>query len=214
MFGLIVSSRPVDVSPQIITENQLAFKIPPTPSFSHIVVFLLPGAQLPPGTAASVYVQVPPSQEFRLLGGIGSGKESAIFKISGLKEDGATTATGGDIDLMTDDPASTPGATSEIIVGISMEPAAQVESQVLALKSQQQQRAPATTSNALVRQGVSGPSDIKLTTRVLAQRIIGNAFNFLASFGSDTVPLKAFQGWWDKFEKKIELDPGFLEREQ
>jgi hypothetical protein len=48
---------------------------------------------------------------------------------------------------------------------------------------------------------------------VLAQRIIGNAFNFLASFGSDTVPLKAFEEWWKKFERKIEADPSFLERE-
>lgn len=53
----------------------------------------------------------------------------------------------------------------------------------------------------------------RATTKVLAQRIIGNAFNFLASFGSDTVPLKAFQDWWTKFEKKVELDPSFLERE-
>ncbi|KAI7114770.1 hypothetical protein KC352_g34547, partial [Hortaea werneckii] len=50
--------------------------------------------------------------------------------------------------------------------------------------------------------------------KVMAQRIIGNAFNFLASFGSETVPLKAFQDWWTKFEKKVELDPSFLEREE
>nr|POE66644.1 protein opi10 [Quercus suber] len=214
MFGLIISSRPVDANPQIITESQLAFKISPNPSFSHIVIFLLPGAQLPPNTAAAVYVQVPPSQEFRLLGGIGPGKESAIFKISGLSPNTSGSVAVGDIDLMTDDSSTHSAATGEIVVGISIEPAAQVESQLLALKSQQPQSSPAGTSNALARRGDSGPLDTRLTTKVLAQRIIGNAFNFLASFGSDTVPLKAFQGWWDKFEKKIELDPGFLEREQ
>ena len=52
-----------------------------------------------------------------------------------------------------------------------------------------------------------------MTTKVLAQRIIGDAFNFLASFGSNEIPLKAFQNWWMKFEKKVELDPSFLERE-
>jgi len=57
---------------------------------------------------------------------------------------------------------------------------------------------------------VSGPVD----TKILAQRIIANAFNFLSSFGSDVIPLKAFQEWWKKFEKKVEQDPTFLEREQ
>lgn len=56
------------------------------------------------------------------------------------------------------------------------------------------------------------------TTKVLAQRIIKNAFNFLASFaggagGSEMVPLKAFREWWVKFERRVENDPGFLERD-
>ncbi|PWW77679.1 hypothetical protein C7212DRAFT_342579 [Tuber magnatum] len=60
-------------------------------------------------------------------------------------------------------------------------------------------------------------------TVVLARRIIQDAFNFLSSFaasgasgvggGEEMVPLKAFRDWWVKFEKKVELDPGFLERE-
>jgi hypothetical protein len=50
-------------------------------------------------------------------------------------------------------------------------------------------------------------------TKVLAQRIIKNCYDFLTSWGTgDTVPLKAFQAWWTKFEGKIERDPGFLER--
>ncbi|KAK4954240.1 hypothetical protein LTR10_007670 [Elasticomyces elasticus] len=183
MFGLIISGRPVDAAPQAISETQYAFQIRPAPAFNHIVVFLLPGTQLPPGTAASVYVQIPPSQEFRLLGGIGTGKESAIFKVSG----GAA-------------------ATGDIVVGISIEPAEQVEAQLATLKMGQQQ-----SSNAMVVAGAGNGSPA--TTKVLAQRIIGNAFNFLASFGSDVVPLKAFQDWWVKFEKKVELDPSFLERE-
>ncbi|KAK5683933.1 hypothetical protein LTS10_003796 [Elasticomyces elasticus] len=182
MFGLIISGRPVDAAPQAISETQYAFQVRPAPAFNHIVVFLLPGTQLPPGTAASVYVQIPPSQEFRLLGGIGTGKESAIFKVSG----GAA-------------------ASGDIVVGISIEPAEQVEAQLANLKAGQQ------SSGAMVLTGAANGSPA--TTKVLAQRIIGNAFNFLASFGSDVVPLKAFQDWWVKFEKKVELDPSFLERE-
>jgi hypothetical protein len=28
------------------------------------------------------------------------------------------------------------------------------------------------------------------------------------------VPLRSFQDWWTKFERKIENDPGFLERDE
>lgn len=208
MFGLIISGRPVDAQPQAITEAQYAFRIPTAPAFSHIVVFLLPGAQLPPGTAATVYVQIPPSQEFKLLGGIGPGKESAIFKVSGLKSTGLADTDG---DVMADDTmANAAAAGGDIVVGVSIEPVAQVEQQLSTLASGGQPSH--QSSNAIVK--FNDGSGGRVTTKVLAQRIIGNAFNFLASFGSDTVPLKAFQDWWTKFEKKVELDPSFLEREE
>ena len=58
----------------------------------------------------------------------------------------------------------------------------------------------------------------RVETVVLARRIIQDAFNFLSSFsggggGEEMVPLRVFNDWWVKFEKKVELDPGFLERE-
>ena len=213
MFGLIVSGRPVDALPQTISDTQYAFKIPSTPSFAHIVVFLLPGVQLPTDSAATVYVQIPPSQEFKLLGGIGPGKESAIFKVDGLKTGlQSNGSVAGDEDVMTDDFAlntngSTPTVGGDIVVGLSIEPTNQVEAQLATLRNGASQ-----PSNALVRPNSTAVG--RATTKVLAQRIIGNAFNFLASFGSDVVPLKAFQEWWVKFEKKVELDPGFLEREE
>lgn len=213
MFGLIISGRPVDAAAQALTEAQYAFRIQPSPTFSHIVVFVLPGAQLPPDTAASVYIQMPPAQDFRFLGGIGPGKESAIFKVTGVKQ--GMVPANLDADAMTDDTGamSNDGGAlaggADIVVGVSIEPAAQVEQQVISLKTGQAQ--PYAPSNALVR--LNSGTDRRMTTKVLAQRIIGNAFNFLASFGSDTIPLKAFEEWWKKFEKKVELDPGFLERE-
>lgn len=106
--------------------------------------------------------------------------------------------------------ANAAAAGGEIVVGVSIEPVAQVEQQLAALKSG---GVPNQPSTAMVRLN-SGSATGRVTTKVLAQRIIGNAFNFLASFGSDTVPLKAFQDWWVKFEKKVELDPSFLEKEQ
>lgn len=214
MFGLIVSGRPVDAAPQGITPTQFAFRVASNPPFSHIVVFVLPGTALPQGTAGSVYIQIPPSQDFKLLGALGPGKESAIFKVSGMKS-GAHGDVNVDIDVdaMTEDPIA-PSAnanslsTGDIVVGVSIEPAEQVQAQIALLK--QAQGAASNTSTAVVLAGDASRG--RIPPKQLAKNIIGNAFDFLASFGSDQVPLKAFQDWWAKFEKKVDLDPSFLEK--
>lgn len=93
-----------------------------------------------------------------------------------------------------------------VILGISVEPLESVQAQLAALQPSE------GPSGALVKR--TAPS-----TAVLARRIIRNAFNFMSSFASgsssgDVIPLKAFQDWWTKFEKKIEYDPTFLERDE
>lgn len=206
MFGLIISGRPIHITPTQLSQTQYTFSIPSSPPFSHLGAFLLPGNTLPSDVGATVWIQIPPSTEFKLLGALAQAKQSAIFKLNT-----STTSTAGNAaetdDLMLDEsiPTSDPGA-ADITIGISLEPADQVTAQLAQLKATS-----TTPSTALIR---AGATSSLVTTKVLAQRIIGNAFNFLASFGSDTVPLKAFQDWWGKFEKKVELDPTFLEREQ
>lgn len=197
-FGVIVSGRPVITEAQIISPTQVAYQIPSSPSFSHIVVFLLPGTQLPDGTAAAVYAQLPGTSEFKLLGAIAPSKPSAIFKV----KNGSAAGGGlGDEDAMVDEAAANAGP---LALGISLEPAAQVAA---ALEQKKAQEAGAG-AGAMVVHGQG-----KVDTKVLAQRIIKNCYDFLTSWGSgDTVPLKAFQAWWTKFEGKIERDPGFLER--
>lgn len=211
MFGVVISSRPVLIDAQAISQTQFTFTIPSLPSFSHIVVFLLPGTTLPDGTAAAVYAQLPGSADFKLLGAIANDKPSAIFKIS--------SKAGGpaDDDAMLDDgmglgtqQAAPMGVVPNLTLGISVEPAAQVLANLEQKKAQAQQQAAATptTGLELVKQG-----QVAMNTKVLAQRIIKNCYDFLTSWGTgDTVPLKAFQAWWTKFEAKIERDPGFLER--
>jgi hypothetical protein len=166
----------------------------PALAYSHIVVFLLPGISLPPNTAAAVYLQLPspPSAsgaaaapEFKFLGGIGPGKESAVFRIRG--------------------PGGAAGG-GEAIVGISIEDASAVTEKMAGL--------PASTAQGKAAGGAGGADTV-----VLAQRIIKNAFNFLAGFSGNTaggvevVPLKAFEEWWKKFEGRVRADPGFLERD-
>lgn len=159
-------------------------------------------------TAAAVYISLPSSQEFRFLGGIGEGKESAVFKISGL----LGGAGNGEVDMDSDLPGS---ATADVTLGISIETADSVSAQMAALQTTSS-NSTSNPSTALVL--ANKPSGGKVDTIVLAQRIIKNAFNFLASFsgnvngGIEVVPLKAFEEWWKKFEGRIRADPGFLER--
>lgn len=220
MFGVIVSGRPMLTAFERISDTQISFSIPSTPTFNHLVVFTLPGTSLPPDAAAAVYIQLPPSNEFKLLGALSNDKQSAIFKIRNTTNASTMGGIGVvDEDAMTDASPSLNQAVAPemVILGISLEPAAQVETNLAALKASQ---GAVTSGQELVRSPVpfpGGPSTTPINTKLLAQRIIANAFNFLASFSSggtqDVVPLKSFQEWWKKFEKKIEMDPGFLERE-
>jgi hypothetical protein len=107
-------------------------------------------------------------------------------------------------------------ANGQVILGISIEPAQNVVHQLAALDASR--KANESSSTDLVR---LSPQQKQITTKVLAQRVIGNAFNFLASFaesdpnkrGEEVVPLKSFKDWWSKFERRIDMDPAFLERD-
>lgn len=128
-----------------------------------------------------------------------------MYKISGLLEGNGAGGSGG---------------MPEITIGISIEAAEEVGAKMTALASSTNA---SSTSTALVPHGASGaatapPNQVDVVK--LAQKIIKNAFNFLASFSGNTangvevVPLKAFEGWWKKFEGRIVNDPGFLTREE
>ncbi|KAL8673390.1 MAG: hypothetical protein Q9168_002180 [Polycauliona sp. 1 TL-2023] len=218
-FGVIIPSRPVITNPLTISPTQYGFSIPSSPHFSHVVVFLVPGNVLPSDTLAAVYIQFPgPNPEFKLFGAIGNDKPTAIFRVNDRNASSNTSigssAAEGFENEMTDGPSDfTNGMESntEIAIGIAIEPAATIEAQLDSLKSH----------GAIVLGNKSqSPAASTVPTKVLAQRIIKNAFNFLASFagqttmgGEEMVPLKSFRGWWEKFERRVENDPGFLERD-
>ncbi|KAE8441279.1 hypothetical protein EG329_005545 [Mollisiaceae sp. DMI_Dod_QoI] len=229
LFGIIPTSHPCITLPTSApTPTSYIYSLPLSPQkpFSHITVFLLPGISLPPNTAAAVYISLPPitpssptlnqaQNQFKFLGGIGPGKESAVFKISGLVSgSGGGVGAGGEVDMDASD--TTSSQSGEITLGISLESADSVSAQMAALQSSHQaQSSPSTQALVLARAQQSQKPD----TLVLAQRIIKNAFNFLASFsgnvngGVEVVPLKAFEEWWRKFEGRVRSDPGFLERD-
>ncbi len=209
LFGLVPAGQPILTTPtQAPTPTSFLYAIPPaqpgSKPFSHIVIFLLPGITLPPATAAAIYLVTPPTSpsqtepNSQFLGGIGPGKESAIFKLGGGSAD------------------------NNVVLGISVEPAESVAARIAQLPSPSSSSSSGTaTSSALVPASSaarSGEGGQQPSTLVLAQRIIKNAFNFLSGFSGtagqvEVVPLKAFEEWWKKFEAKVRTDPGFLERE-
>jgi protein Hikeshi len=190
MFGVFIPTRSVIPEMTTVSPNQFAISFPSTPPFHNVGVFLHPNNPLPPGTAAGVYMQLPTETSFKFLGAIANEKPSALFRVS-----------------LPDLSAQAPGAVGEVQLGISVEPVESIQAQMAQLQQQQ---------------GQSGTNAAAKTpdTRLLAQRIIKNAFNFLSSFAGNTangvevVPLKSFQDWWMKFERRVQNDPGFLERNE
>lgn len=225
MFSVVLPGRPclteaVPIQPDPNTPpTNFAFTFPAAPRFSHIVVFLLPGVTLPPDVAAAVYIQFPnqpgngqsqqQQPEFRFLGAIANEKPSAIFKVSLPGSQKPMTEAEQENEMM-DEGAGAVDPNAIITLGIAIESTQVIREKLTTLQQ------PSTSMELVRRTGQTG-----MTTKVLAQRIIGNAFNFLASFaasdpraqGEEVVPLKSFRDWWAKFERRIEADPGFLERE-
>ncbi|EFQ33145.1 hypothetical protein CGRA01v4_08819 [Colletotrichum graminicola] len=202
LFGIVPAGQPLLTDPTSAPSGtSFLYSVSAARPFSHITVLLLPGIVLPPNTAAAIYFATASdvsaatatgqTPNFKFLGGIGTGKESATFKIN----------AGGSTNSSDRDPN-----TDSVMVGVSIEPAESVFSRIQELSA--------------TRSSQSGAAS-QPSTQLLAQNIIKNAFNFLASFsgtagpgGVEVVPLKAFEEWWKKFESRVRSDPSFLERAQ
>ncbi|KAJ5098336.1 hypothetical protein N7532_005337 [Penicillium argentinense] len=236
MFSVVIPGRPclTDIVPVDSQANgqatKFAFTIPYSPPFTDIVVFFLPGTVLPPNTGAAIYAQLPDQNgnptDFRFVGALANEKPSGIFSVRSPAQGNGTGRTEAEEeDEMLDEGSSnlvSSAANGIVTLGISIEAAENIAPQLSALEAERSQNA-ASRSMDLVRQSGSGAqlNQSPISTKVLAQRIIGSAFNFLASFaesdpskqGHDVVPLKSFRDWWTKFERRVEMDPAFLERE-
>ncbi|KAJ5370923.1 uncharacterized protein N7496_007015 [Penicillium cataractarum] len=230
MFSVVIPGRPcltdivaVDSQPNG-QATKFAFTLPLSPSFAELVVFLLPGTVLPPNTGAAIYIQLPDPNtgnptDFRFIGALANEKPSGIFKIQAPSQanNGLSRSEAEQEDAMLDEGSAGNTIPSNGIatLGISIEPIQNIAPQLSALEAER-----ASTSTALTLQTPEQRQQKQISTKMLAQRIIGSAFNFLASFaesdpahkGHEVVPLKSFRDWWTKFERRIDMDPTFLER--
>jgi len=153
-----------------------------------------------------------PGKEFQLLGAISNAKPSAIFRLRNNNSSASSSSipkpSGSyDIDMAMDE-STEPSVT--IALGISIEPASQVEAQLGALHG----GSSFTSTSATTALALSRPVPPPVT--LLAQRLLRNLFNYLTSFAStdgQSVPLKAFEAWYQKLQHKLAQDPTFLEKE-
>lgn len=196
LFGIVPAGHPLITEPTSGPEpTSFLYSITSVRPFSHLAVFLLPGVALPPDTAAAIYL----SSAKDVAAASAAGQTPNFTFVGGVGPGKESTVLRINNNQATD---AAERAGAPIVVGISLEPAGSVAARIEELSS--------------VRTTAQAPNK----TVILAQRIIQNAFNFLASFsgtagpdGVEVVPLKAFEEWWRKFEGRVRSDPSFLEKQ-
>ncbi|KAH6989415.1 hypothetical protein BKA56DRAFT_254348 [Ilyonectria sp. MPI-CAGE-AT-0026] len=189
LFGIVPAGQPLITEPASSpSPTSLLYSLPTTKPFSHIVVFMLPGVALPPGTAAAIYLATASDTagsasgpNFKFLGAIGPGKESAMFKV-----------TAGESGLM---------------IGVSVEAEEVIAPQLQILAANKASNPGASSS--------SQPSTAVLAQRIIqnAFNFLSSFSGAAGPGGVEVVPLKAFEDWWRKFESRVRSDPSFLEKQ-
>ena len=193
LFGLVPAGLPVITTPtETPSPTSFLYALPSAAAtggktFSHIVVFLLPGVALPAATAAAIYSVTPGAgagapPNFKFIGGIGPGKESAIFKLS---------------------------SGENLALGVSVEAAESVAQRCAELDALKPGAA-----GALVPAGQGAPPSTLVLAQRIIKNAFNFLSGFSGTAGQvEVVPLKAFEDWWRKFESRVKTDPGFLERD-
>lgn len=196
LFGIVPAGQPLITDPTSApSPTSFLYALPTTKPFSHIVVFLLPNVVLPENSAAAIYLttvrdvaaaqQANATPDFRFLGGIGPGKESAMFKV------GADASGSG------------------YMIGVSIESADSVGTRLQELAANK-----ASSSNS-GSGGASSTTTAVLAQRIIqnAFNFLTSFSGTAGPGGVEVVPLKAFEDWWRKFESRVRSDPSFLERQ-
>lgn len=221
IFGAICLGRPMILAEQV-DQTKFVINIPNASNISYITIFILPNSPFVDSNfTALIYFQLPrdggpgattanEAPEFKLLGGINPNKPSAIYKISNIHPTTKRADDGLDMDMGGGEPIDLSDSVS-INIGISIEPTPQAEQTILQSKQNNNinsNNALVATSNQQQQPAVNTPD----STAKLANKIVGHAYNYLASFidPQGKVPIKAFDNWWDKFKTKLQNNPNFL----
>ncbi|KAF7800229.1 hypothetical protein EIP86_011476 [Pleurotus ostreatoroseus] len=203
MFGCCVAGRLLQTNLQQVDDTHAYFELPAAETINHICVFLLGTVPFPEGYGATVHFFWP-GKGFQLLGMLSNEKPSAIFRLRGnfsaQSSDAHAVFSG----------ASTPVADVTLqgvtaILGLAIEPLAQIAAEVAALPS-----------------AVAPKSAPQADATLLAERIVKHLFNYLSGFASGTplspesaIPMGMIVRWYESFVSKIRNSGvGFLENQE
>ncbi|KAL3234491.1 Protein OPI10 [Nakaseomyces bracarensis] len=234
MFAAIASGNPLQMSEEVPNSNGLQHTIvlssTKPKNYSHISLFILPNVTFPLDFIATVYFKLGPNEDFRMFGYLSNEKPSAIFKVKlpnikiGNSDDlGEIDMGDDDEDIMVPNPTDPMNGMnhniSELIIGISIEPRNEGMAKIQEWKQQQMS---SRSSNSLViargnGMGVNTVGQLAkmypVLTQELAGKIVQHAYNYLTGFldANGSVSIKRFDGWWDKFKKRLANDASFLD---
>jgi len=80
LFGMFSPGRPVDTDFRQPEENKLLAEVSAPRECAEVVIFRLPGVELPPDTGVAVFFSAPPFETWQLLGTMRAGVHSAVFR--------------------------------------------------------------------------------------------------------------------------------------
>lgn len=192
MFSVMVAGRLPQMNFQQVSETQFVIPIPDIDHVNHLVVFMTGQIPFPENFGGGVYFSWPSSEgsSWIFLGKITNQKPSAIFRVNKLKDEESKS----NIVLFSGFQHSTAVPTDGLL-GISVEPLAQLEQQV-----QPSQINPTTVA-----------SNVEFVSKML-----NNFVNYVMSFvqtvpGTSTqiVPVNVVQNWFNNFQHKISENPNF-----
>ncbi|TIB99224.1 UPF0220-domain-containing protein [Wallemia mellicola] len=182
MFGCIAAGRLVQTDLQQVDETHFTFTLSKPEELNHVVIFLTGQIAFPEGIGATVHFLFPGYEKgWQLLGKLSNDKPSAIFRLRGSAIPSK---------LSSNTLNTVNNNNTQAIIGISVEPINQVDSQTMAL----------TPTNT-----ISAKSN---ESQEVAKRILENLFEFLSGFahvGPETlIPLSTLQQWYNKVLTKLQ----------
>ncbi|KAJ1964973.1 hypothetical protein IWQ62_002781 [Dispira parvispora] len=224
MFGCIVAGRLVQTNLQQVDVNKYVFELADPQAINHLVVFLLGTIPFEPGYAATVHFHRAETQTWQLLGMLSNTKPSAIFRLRPGNTNPAPFPAAMMNETLSTTNQGTAAPGSSATLGISIEPLASVEAQVAQLH---QSTNPPTTGSLVLHKPTAAvdqllPAQQQAIVTPLVKKVMENLYNFVTSFiasgqsgpganpDNQTIPIKAFETWYRNVERKLQMNPDFL----
>uniref|UniRef100_A0A6A7G5T7 Protein OPI10 homolog isoform X1 n=2 Tax=Hirondellea gigas TaxID=1518452 RepID=A0A6A7G5T7_9CRUS len=196
MFGLIVSGRLVQTNFTGISETRFVTTVTEADTINHVVIFLTGTQPFPDGLGGAVYFSWPSpdgAPVWHFLGTINNLKPSAIFKISGLKNNSGDTATSQSPFMQQ--------SSHDAQIGISVEPLTVIEGQTPA----------------------SSAASTQSWQLEFSQAMCVNLHNYTASYARPLhqlptagyssqetfIPTSALVNWYNNFTRKLQQNTNF-----